>query len=114
MDCPTKANTIYFETNRDFGTYGVADKKINVEFTNISVPSIIIQKSLEINGSNEEEEGEIFVDYNKIGPFNSAHFIITIFKIPYSALFNIAAPTLLLCVINLGIFNQNNELAPRI
>ncbi len=46
MDCPdNKANTIYFETNRDFGTYGVADKKINVEFTNNSVPKIIINKS---------------------------------------------------------------------
>lgn len=60
------------------------------------------------------QEGQVYVDYNKIGPFNSAHFIITIFKIPNSALFNIAMPTLLLSVINLGIFTQNNELAPRI
>lgn len=115
MDCPdNKANTIFFETSRNFGVYAVADKRINVQFTNQSVPQIIIKKSHQINSESDMQEGQVYVDYNKIGPFNSAHFIITIYKIPNSTLFNIGAPTLLLSLINLVIFSQGSLLAPRI
>lgn len=54
------------------------------------------------------------VNYNKIDNYERAHFIITVYKIPKSAVATIFGPIFLLCIINLGIFNQSIVLGKRI
>ncbi len=117
MDCPEKkANTIFYELNRNFGLYAIATKKITVEYSYKNSPLKIIEKADEVNKKLEDDDttNKASVDYNKIQSFECAHFIITLYKIPSSAVATIFMPVLLLCIINLGIFNQDRVLGGRI
>ena len=81
----------------------------------MSAPKVILEKADEINKKEEEDEKNILkANYNKINYFERAHFLIRIYKIPKSAVFTIFGPIFLLCIINLGIFNQSLKLAGRI
>ncbi len=44
-----------------------------------------------------------------IGNFKYAHFILPVYKIPYPALITIYFPLLLLGIINISIFFQDNK-----
>lgn len=94
----------------------MATKKILVEYVNVNSPQKIIEKANETNKKIEVEEGtqKISTDNNKIKNYECAHFIITLYKIPNSAVATIFLPILLLCIINLGIFNQDKVLSGRI
>ena len=113
MDCPgRKHETINYGLTSDFGNYSVATAQLDVEYTNENSSKKIIERSKQIN--RFEEDTEEAVNYNKIKPFENAHFVIKIFRNPNSAAGTIFIPIVLLTIINLGIFYQDNLLAGRI
>ena len=90
-----------------FGNYDLAEKLLNVEYTNKNVPKHI-QDKVRAKGSSQQ------VDYGKIFEFQNAHFIIPLYKFPVVSIFTIFLPLWLLGIINLGIFFQETGLADRI
>lgn len=108
-----KDKMISYGIMRHFGNYSVADKKLDVEYSNESSASEIILRSKEINKPiNDDEEEDL--NLNKIKTFEFGHFIINIYRNPNSVAGTILIPVGLLTIINLGIFFQSNSLAGRI
>ena len=108
-----KDKMISYGIMRHFGNYSVADKKLNVEYSNESSAREIIIRSKEINKPIHDDEDED-LNLNKIKTFEFGHFIINIYRNPNSVAGTILIPVGLLTIINLGIFFQSNSLAGRI
>ena len=53
-------------------------------------------------------------NFSLVKEFNTAHFIMPLYKQPFSSIVTIFLPLWLLSILNLGVFFQGTDLADRI